>query len=306
MVFAVVVDVPPLEAAAAARTVATCNAALGPGQCALAESTLSPDHASRWYAVVRYGPEGQARLTIELYEGTREGGRVASSELEFKERDSPEERWASAGVVVAALVAAQPAVPSPAPQKPSPAPVVPFTAVVKVEPPATRRPPWLRLDLGITAGSEVRGGPLRVGPLGRLGVAFSSVPVFAFASAAYTVQSSQSTDLSWLTGSFGAGVRVGFARQRGALELRAEAVIETLGIQATDGQRSESARRARFGARLGLDLSGYLTKNWAVVAGAEAGVLGPRVVIDVASAGQTQELPPFVWGFLSALRYDFR
>src|SRR3954470_12844197 len=97
MVFAVVVDVPPVEAAAAARTLATCNAALGPGQCLLSGANPGADGASRWYAVVRYGDDGKARLTIELYERDREGSRVASSELEFKERDSVEERWASAG-----------------------------------------------------------------------------------------------------------------------------------------------------------------------------------------------------------------
>jgi hypothetical protein len=160
------------------------------------------------------------------------------------------------------------------------------------------------LDLGATVGSEMRDAPVRAGPLARFGLAFASVPVFAFASGAYTVQSSGSTDLSWLTGSLGAGVRVGFAHERAALELRSELVVETLGIRASDGERSESARRTRFGPRLGLDASGYWAKNWALVVGGEVGVLGPRVVIDVAD--QSEELPPFVWGVLSALRYDFR
>jgi hypothetical protein len=162
------------------------------------------------------------------------------------------------------------------------------------------------VDLGITAGSEVRSTPLRVGPLARFGLAFASVPVFALASGAYTVRGSGSTDLTWVTGSLGAGVRAAFAQERAALEVRSELVLETVGIQATDGERTESARRTRFGPRFGLDLSGYWAKNWALVVGAEAGVLGPRVVIDVLSVGQSEELPPFVWGLLSAVRYDFR
>ena len=305
MVYAVVVDVPLAEAAAAARTLATCNAALGPEQCALAGANPDSSGARNWYAVVRYGPEGQARFTIELYEGSRDGTRVAGSELEFKERDSPEERWASAGVVVAALVLAQPAIQNSTDPKPTPLPRAP------VQPRALTHPasavgawPRLRLDLGLTAGSEVRSAPLRVGPLGRMGIAWSNVPVFAFASGAYTVRSSGNTDLSWLTGALGAGVRVGFAQQRAALEARVEAVLETVGIQATDGERTESARRNRVGPRFGLDLSGYLAKNWAVVVGAEVGALSPRVVIVV--AGRTEQLPPFVWGVLSAVRYDFR
>ena len=306
MVFAVVLDVPPVAAAAAARTLATCNAALGPEQCALAGADASASKASHWYAVVRYGLDGQARLTIELYEGNRNGSRVARSELEFEERDSTEERWASAGVVVAALVLAQPGVPGQADQKPAPAEVARARpATVSALPPPVARSRWLRLDVGITAGSEVQGAPLRVGPFGRFGIAFSSLPVFALSSVAYTVGSSRSADLAWLTGSVGAGVRVAFARQRVALEGRAEAVLETVDIRASDGERSESARRTRFGPRFGLDLSGYWARNWALVVGGEAGALSPRVVLDV-GAGPTEELPPFVWGLLSAVRYDFR
>jgi len=308
MAFAVVIDVPPIEAATAARTIATCNATLGPDQCVLGAGNSSAGPPSRWYAIVRFGADGEARLTIELYDGDRSGSRdesrVASSELEFKERDSPEERWASAGVVVAALVLAQPVDRSPVEKDPQPPTPVAQPVPVARQAPLPTAARWLRLDLGVTAGSEERGAPLRVGPLARVGIAFANAPVFAFASGAYTLQNSASTDLSWLTGSLGAGVRVSFAHERGVLEARGEAVLETLGIEATDGERTESARRTRVGPRFGLDLSGYLTKNWALLAGVEAGVLGPRVVIDV--AGQTRELPPFAWGLISAVRYDFR
>ena len=71
MVFAVVVDVSPVEPAAATQILATCNAALGPSQCALAGATPDADETAHWYAVVRYGSDGQARLTIELHEGKR-------------------------------------------------------------------------------------------------------------------------------------------------------------------------------------------------------------------------------------------
>lgn len=304
MAFAVAVELPPIEAVTAARAIATCNATLGPGQCVLARGTDRSSPATRWYAVVRFGPEGETRLTIELYEGPRGESRVASSQLVFKERDSPEERWASAGVVVAALVLAQPADRSPSEKNAEPARARPVPRAV--ESPAAGRPAphHFRLDLGVTAGSEERNAPLRIGPMARFGIGFANAPAIAFASGAYTFQRSATADLSWLTGSLGASVRLSFAQGRGAVEARAEAVLESVGITASDGQRSESARRTRLGPRFGLDLSGYLTKNWALLAGVEAGVLGPRVVIDV--AGQTRELPAFACGFLSAVRYDFR
>lgn len=304
MVFAVVVEVPPVEAATAARTIATCNAALGPEQCVLSGPNPASDPPAYWYAVVRYADDGQARLSIELYAGNRAGSRIASSELEFKPRDSEQERWASAGVVVAALVLAQPLDRARPETPPESMPKVPSEPRSPKRLAPAKPPPWLRLELGASVGSETPNAPLRVGPLARLGLAFAGIPVFALSSAAYTVQSSGSTDLSWITGSLGAGVGLSFARERAALEFRTEVVIETLGIRATDGARSESARRTRCGPRFGLDVSGYWAKNWALVLGAEAGVLGPRVVID--ALGQSQELPPFVWGVLSSVRHDFR
>jgi len=295
MVFAVAVDVPPVEVALAERTLATCNAVLGSDKCVLSGA----DGAARWYAVVRYGLDGKTRLTIELYERNRGGSRVASSELEFKESDPKEERWASAGVVVAALVLAQPAEQNDTEQGPARAPDDPERAAPTALQPELRRTPWLRLDLGATGGSP----RWRLGPVARLGVAFADLPLFAFFSAAYTFSASDgTTDLTWLTGSLGAGARMDFAGA--ALDFRAELVLETVGIQATDGERSESARRTRFGPRLGVDLSAYFVPHWAILVGVEAGVMSPRIVLEV--AGQTQELRPLVWGTVSAIRYDFR
>jgi hypothetical protein len=89
------------------------------------------------------------------------------------------------------------------------------------------------------------------------------------------------------------------------LDVRSEVVVESVSIHARDGARVADARRARIGPRFGLDLSAYCTQNLALVGGLEAGALGPTVVIDV--AGHTvSRLPPFSWGFISGVRYDFR
>jgi hypothetical protein len=305
MAFAVVVDVPPVEAEAAQRALTTCNAALGPEKCALA----SEGATAHWYAVVRFDPERGAVLTIQLFDGSSQGVRVASSELEFKDRDTELERWASAGVVVAALVAAQTSAPAEPTRRPAPPPT---PAPVSKSPARSARPRlapvrqrWLRMDLGATGGSEVEGGTLRFGTLGRFGLAFSEVPGFVFGSAAYTVRGSGKPDITWLTGSLGFGVHVGFPRNSGALEVRTEGVLESVAIHATSGGRSASAERTRFGPRFGLDLSGYLAKNLALVAGVEAAALLPGVDIHVGGE-EADRLPPFSWGFISVVRYDFR
>jgi hypothetical protein len=54
-----------------------------------------------------------------------------------------------------------------------------------------------------------------------------------------------------------------------------------------------------------LDLSGYFAKNLALVAGVEAAALLPAVDIHVGGE-EADRLPPFNWGFISVVRYDFR
>jgi hypothetical protein len=306
MNLAVVVDVPPIEASAAASVLSTCNAALGTQHCAIA----SPEAIGQWYAIVRFAPDQSTVFTIELRDGGASGTQVATSQLEFKDRDSERERWASAGVVVAALVAAQSAASSEPPPKPAAPEPVSTPVVVRLPPPSRstvkeQRPLWLRLDLGAAGGSENEHGAFRVGPLARLGLAFSDLPVFALGSAAYTVRVSGTPDSTWLTGSLGFGVRIGFAQQRAALELRTEAVLESVRFHASDTTRSQRAQRTRWGPRLGLDVSGSLTKKLALVIGGEAAALHPSV--DIALGGQdVDRLPPFAWGFISVVRYDFR
>jgi len=304
----VVVDVPSVQAAAAERALETCNGALGSGACALANEGGS----ARWYAVVRFDPERQAVLLIQLYDGNTEGERVASTQLEFKDRDSELERWASAGVVVAALVAAQSATaesePAPEPiQPPPPAPRPPPQALRATQREARAPSPsiWARLDLGATGGSELSNGTLRFGPLARIQLAFADAPAFVCASGAYTIRGAGTPDLTWVTGSLGFGAHLGFAQQRLALELRAEAALESVSIHASNGARSDNASRTRFGPRFGLDFGGYFRKNLGLFAGLEAAVLRPRVDINVSGADQAG-LPPFSWGFISAVRYDVR
>jgi len=92
---------------------------------------------------------------------------------------------------------------------------------------------------------------------------------------------------------------------RGALDVRTEGVFESVTIHASNSSGSASAERTRLGPRFGLDLSEYFAKNLALVAGVEAAVFLPRVEIFVGGS-EVNQLPPFNWGFISAVRYDFR
>src|SRR5450631_4031389 len=136
----VVMAVPPNQADAATRALSTCNSALGEGKCAFAAADIE----ARWYAQMRFDPERNELISIDLFDRTPEGERVASSQLEFKERDAVPERWASVGVVVAALVAAQNANPPPPSAAAMPPPPTPI--LVPAPPPPAHRF-WLRADL---------------------------------------------------------------------------------------------------------------------------------------------------------------
>jgi len=309
MPFAVVMDVPPIQAEAAQRALTTCNAALGAEQCGLASEGV----VARWYAIVRFDADRRTVLTIELLDGGGAHPRVASSQLEFKDSDSERERWASAGVVVAALVAAQTALPAdakPAPpvttdSKPVPHPHPGKRQRPRPARPVPARPLWLRVDVGATGGSEIEQGALRLGAISRVGVAFSELPVFAFGSLAYTVRGRGTPELTWLTASVGFGVYVALDHGRYALDVRTEGVLESVGIRASDGTRTESTQRTRMGPRFGLDLGAYVAKNLALLVGAEAAAFRPGLDISIGGR-EVSRLPPFNWGFISAVRYDFR
>lgn len=300
MPITVVLDVPPIEAVAE-RAVATCNAALGPDHCALAAA----DSTSRWYAVVRVGEERPATLTIDLYDRSLPGDRVASSVLAFDARDLPKERWASAGVVVAALVAArsmpiEKAAAKDAGPKPPPRPLPPIAVQL---PPS--RALLARAELGLTGGWAQGGGAFRFGALTRGSLAFRELPLFVLASGAYMQRHTGTPDFTWWTGALGLGAHVGGWQHGSAAEIRVEAVLDSVVISASDGTRRDRAQRSRFGSRLGVDLTGPLTNHLAWVAGVEAAALLPRVAVDV--SGQTvARLPWFGWGFVSLLRYEFR
>ena len=89
------------------------------------------------------------------------------------------------------------------------------------------------------------------------------------------------------------------------VELRGEALFESLTVRATQGDNQQSAQRTRLGGRAGADFAGYFRNNLALVVGAEAAALAPKVVIDVSGQDRAR-LPTFAWGFISVLRYEFR
>ncbi|HEY4159259.1 MAG TPA: hypothetical protein VGM29_14220 [Polyangiaceae bacterium] len=296
--YAVIVDVPASEIKRAAPAISTCNKALGQDRCLLHGADRE---SAEWFAVVRFDDETQQSCSIELHQADPNGPTVATTALRFSTLDSADERWASAGVVVAALVLAQRPSPEPAPIVPPVAPPPP------ISPPPTKpeQNAWLRAEAGGELANDLSGGPWQAGGMLRLGVAFNHPGAFVLGAASYGARPAGSPGLQWLDGSLGFGAHVGLAEGLAALELHTEAVFESVSIEATQGSRTESARRFRVGPGWGLDGDWYFTANWALVAGLEASVLRPTVVIRVADK-TVESLPSFGWRFISVVRYDLR
>lgn len=142
-----------------------CQAALGPGRCVEGPEA----RASYWRATVIAGDDASGPvLRVELYDG--DAGRLESARrLRFQEIDPERQRWASAGVVIAAMVSAGEAgrtlapepidvapldAPPPAPERPLSEPARPkrlwVDAAALVERGFASRPPGLgaRIDVG--------------------------------------------------------------------------------------------------------------------------------------------------------------
>src|SRR6185369_3455973 len=127
LIVAIATDV-PADTGRASIVSKSCETAVGPGRCPLAQD-LGSSRIVAWYAIVRADDADGSRLRIEFRDRAATGALVETRELVFSERDSADSRWASAGAVIAAFVAARDTpdstFPRPVELRAEPAPEVP-------------------------------------------------------------------------------------------------------------------------------------------------------------------------------------
>lgn len=127
------------EASTAARVVDSCNQALGGPRC----HPAGGEQATTLYAIVSW--EGSL-LSVSLYQGGPTGKQLDRRDLTFSDVDARQDRFITAGLIVAALTAGAraslEATPPEEPQAPE-APEAPPLPAPAAEPPAGEVPPAL-------------------------------------------------------------------------------------------------------------------------------------------------------------------
>jgi hypothetical protein len=273
MISGVVIEVPDAAAPAAALVaVGRCAQALGAGRCLVARDSVD----ASYYAQIVSGP-GATRLTIEFRRGSASGPILAERELMFAVTDASESRWASAGLVVAGLVAAFTAnaetpAPLPLPQQRAPA--------ASASAPAHA---LLGVDIAALGGPGLADGTARLGGFGRFWYGWSSYPrVLGLASVRYAASASE-LRLSWTSLGLGLETRVGSPESLLNLELTGEVVAERFAVfatQAGSGQTA-SAQQNRVGGRLGLSVPVRLSHRLRLLIGGDAAAMTPSVKVEV-------------------------
>ncbi|HEY6725295.1 MAG TPA: hypothetical protein VI197_14770 [Polyangiaceae bacterium] len=239
------------------RVVDSCNQALGEPRCRAAPAS---GEASTLYALVSW--EG-VELAISLRQGTATGVEVDSRHVAFSDSDVPEDRYIAAGLMVAALAAAQanevPAA-EPAPE-PAPVPPRPPIAAPRVEPAPTapavtapETPLHLGLDLGAEAGPGLRGQRPKWGGALRLWWLAHAPRIGASASASL-LGADDDVTLRWTTLALGFAARVTPWDGALGLDLLCEATAQHTEASASVGAETDSDALWRFGGRLGAVVS---------------------------------------------------
>lgn len=279
------------------KVVESCNQALGGPRCqaanAAGETTL--------YARVAW--DGN-ELAISLRRGAADGDEVDSRHVAFSDTDDPEDRYIAAGLMVAALAAAQvteapqpppeEAAPAPPPEPPPPPPPAPLPEPVVV-PAAT--PLHLGLDLAAEAGQGLEGqapkwgGSLRLWWLGH-------TPRLGVTAGASLLGADDDVELRWTSFAVGFAARVTPWDSQFGLDVLCDVLAQHTKASATLGDATDSEALWRFGGRLGALVS-IDTGTWVrPYVGVTLTLLDRGLEVRLADEAQGSEPPLTVGGSL--------
>jgi hypothetical protein len=294
----VAIEVPSELAPAVADSVkSSCENAIGSGRCPFARELTASDDVS-WYAIVLRDVDEPSRLRVEFRSQSRSGPLLTQRVLAFTEHDLQESRWATAGLIIAGLVAAEDALARSS---------VRISEQPKAEqqprPPASASQWQWGLDAGALTGPGLREGPYRVGAFARAWAAAGS-GILGAAALRYAERGGD-LSLTWWSLSTGIGARLGPSRGVVGAELIGDLVFERMLVSAQDpaSARVGYGSHSRFGGRLGLNATVELTKGLRFLVGTDVSALTPSVDIAVNSRVAANE-PIVRFAFSAGFRAD--
>lgn len=314
----VVLDV-PAQLAADLGTVAVrgCSVTLGSRCAARQDAANAPSEAlaGGWLAILTSPDEPSTLIRVELRPISRPFAITAVRDLVFRPSDTVSERWATAGVVVAALVIQAESgmlspsdVPSESPspkdvpepeKKPQRAslPAAVNTPHSPVLPPAERASGSVprvagpvRLDLLGMVGPSLQRSPWRVGGESRLSVTVAETPLFGWVSVS-AATSTGDVAVTDVAGGFGGGVTAEVAENQAFVEVRAGVSAAALYMAAEQSGQRASAMRWQSGPLGGADFIVRTTDHLSLMVGGTAAARRPRVTVEVAGEPARQQLP---------------
>jgi len=292
-------------------TLRSCNLALGPGRC---RQDAGRDDKPRdcYIAKLRTPADAENVITIELAEASEPFALVATRSLRFHNSDRPDHRWATTGVVVAALVVSAETVPTvqreqapaePPPSRPPPKPArAPQPVRVRSPQPVPQPAQYaFRLDLAALAGSGFDPGPWRVGGQIRSSLALTRLPVLAWVGFA-AARRDGTFSANWYSGQGGLGLRLATGVPLLDVEGRLGGVGSLVAVAATKGSERQELSAWRWGAVGAVDVVVLASEHLHTVVGWEGTATWPVLEVEVDDQPAGRE-PTASWGALIGLRW---
>lgn len=235
-----------------ARVVDSCNAALGSRRCEAAQPT---GNDTTLLAVVRF--QGAA-LDIRLFRGRGVRTEVERRSVAFSEEDAAPDRYIAAGLMVAALTAAQPQSPEkapaevPPPESPPPPPPEPEPEPVQSAPGAPA--PHLGIDLAFLMGQGLDSRHPKLGGGLQPWWLADSPRIGASVSISY-LYSSGPVQLTWVSAGLGVAGRITDWSAPVSVEISTEAMVQQASAAAERDGIRRSENLLRWGGRLGSKIA---------------------------------------------------
>lgn len=265
------VDAPPAAAVAVEQAVSdSCEAVVGPARCPSIRS-LPDSPITTWVAVIRSEDAEWSRLSVDFHDRNLQGALLERRQLVFSEHDAVEDRWAGAGAVVAAFVAARDgdAVQVADRYQPPPAPEG-----------EAETHPWA-FDIAGLGGSGASEQLFRFGALARVWLEVPRAAGMVSVLEARYAERDGDTALRWWSCAAGVGARLEPDGSLVGAEFAGQLVFERFSASARDPESTleDSIAINRLGGRLELNLFWKVWPGLGVVLGGDAHLLPPKVAI---------------------------